>query len=111
MMKMTQAVKGCSLTNPRVNRKHLNERLKIHILQFQILTTAFSISVPAMPVVTQRVPPHLNRTIEWLCGEKAFKQICHRADAFFSRGKGQVGVVNYPKHSAIKVRTLYRPEP
>jgi hypothetical protein len=53
MMKMTQAVKGGSLTNPRVNCQYLSERLKKYVLQFQILTTALSISIPTVPVVAQ----------------------------------------------------------
>jgi hypothetical protein len=53
MMKMAQAVNSSSLANPGINCEHHSERLKIQILQFQILTTALSISVPTIAVVAQ----------------------------------------------------------
>jgi hypothetical protein len=53
MMKMTQAVKGCSLTNPGVAGKHFSESLKKEFLQLQILATSPPISISAIPVVTQ----------------------------------------------------------
>ncbi len=80
-MQMTQAVKGCVLTRVRLDRKHLGERLKIHLLQFRVLATSFPTSIPAVPVIAERVPPHLDRTFQCFPSEQTFEQIIHASDA------------------------------
>jgi hypothetical protein len=72
MMQMAQTMQCGALANPRINCEYVSQRLKIYILQFQILSAMLSLPIPTMPVVAQRVPPHLDRSIERFPSEKAF---------------------------------------
>ena len=83
---MTEAVKGSPLTNPRVKSENLNQRVEENILQFQIFAAIFPLSIPAVPCVAQRIPPHMNRGIQRLAGKKAFKKNGHGFNAFLAAG-------------------------
>jgi hypothetical protein len=72
-MKITQAMKSGSLTNPRINCKNLGQSSKEYILQFQVLAATFSASMTAGPRVAQGIPPHVNRSIEGFVGKESFE--------------------------------------
>ena len=50
MMKMAQPMERGTLANPRINRQNFGKGLKVGVLQLQVLASALSLSIPAVPV-------------------------------------------------------------
>ena len=70
---MTEAMKSGALTNPRIKGENLNQRAEENVLQFQVFAAVFPLSVPAVPRVAKRVPPHVDRCVERLIEEETLK--------------------------------------
>ena len=86
MMKMAQPMERGTLTNPGINRQNSGEGLKVDVLQLQVLASALPLSIPAVPRIAERIPPHVNRGILWLAGKEAFKKDGHGLNAFLAAG-------------------------
>ena len=86
MMKMAQPMQRGTLTNPGINRQNLGKGLKVAVLQLQVLASALSLSIPAMPRIAKGIPPHVNRGIQRLAGKKAIKKDGHGLNAFLAAG-------------------------
>ena len=86
MMKMAQPMERGTLANPRINRQNFGKGLKVGVLQLQVLASALSLSILAVPRIAERIPPRVNRGIQRLAGKKAFKKDGHGLNAFLAAG-------------------------
>lgn len=71
MVQVTQAVKRGTLAELGVQQKVSRERLKNDVLRPQVFAASVSIPVTAMPVITNRIPPHKAWAIQMVSGEEA----------------------------------------
>src|SRR5712692_4681500 len=103
-------MKRGSLTNRRIQGKYGSQGLKHDILHSQILAAGVSVPISAMPVVTERVPPHLNGAIQRFICENKSEQIEHGAYAFFAGCERQIGIPQHAVYCAVEIRALDSPK-
>lgn len=81
MMEMPEPMQCVPLAVEGRQLQNFCQRFKHDILHRCVLAAIFSQTVATVPVIAERVPPHIRRGFEWLRCEKPLKQVKHGSHA------------------------------